>query len=61
MSSATDKFKGKIKEITGKVTGDRRLEAEGKTDQARAKSQEAVDEVRERTRGIRDSFKRKRS
>ncbi|MFE5515153.1 CsbD family protein [Streptomyces sp. NPDC056529] len=61
MSSATDKFKGKIKEIAGKVTGDRRLETEGKTDQARAKAQEAVDEVRERTRGIRDSFKRKRS
>ncbi|AVH95595.1 hypothetical protein GCM10010497_03450 [Streptomyces cinereoruber] len=61
MSSATDKLKGKIKEIAGKAVGDRRLETEGKTDQARAKTQEAVEEVRERTRGIRDSFKRKRS
>ncbi|MGJ7419351.1 CsbD family protein [Streptomyces cinereoruber] len=61
MSGATEKIKGKIKEITGKAVGDRRLETEGKTDRARAKAQEALGEARERARGVRDSFKRKRS
>ncbi|MFF4871535.1 CsbD family protein [Streptomyces sp. NPDC090109] len=61
MSGATEKIKGKIKEITGKAVGDRRLETEGRTDQARAKAQEALEGARERARGVRDSFKRKRS
>ncbi|MFJ5878524.1 CsbD family protein [Streptomyces sp. NPDC093088] len=61
MSGATEKIKGKIKEITGKAVGDRRLETEGMTDQARAKAQEALEGARERACGVRDSFKRKRS
>ncbi|QGZ52652.1 CsbD family protein [Streptomyces sp. QHH-9511] len=61
MSGVTDKFKGRIKETTGKITGDRRLESEGRTDQARAKAREAVRDVRERARGVRDSLRRDRS
>ncbi|MFD3532213.1 CsbD family protein [Streptomyces sp. NPDC058664] len=61
MSGATDKFKGRIKEITGKITGDQRLESEGRTDQARAKAREAVRDVRARARGVRDSLRRDRS
>ena len=37
-----DKLKGKGKEATGKVTGDRRKEAEGKSDQAKAKAEGAL-------------------
>lgn len=58
MSSATDKFKGKIKEVAGKITGDQRLESEGRTEQAKAKVRETVRDVRERARGIRDSLRR---
>ncbi|MFD3336659.1 CsbD family protein [Streptomyces sp. NPDC058700] len=61
MSGVTDKFKGRIKEITGKITGDQRLESEGRTDQARAKAREAVRDVRERARGVRDSLRKGRS
>ncbi|SEC14486.1 CsbD family protein [Streptomyces sp. TLI_105] len=58
MNSATDKFRGRIKEIAGKITGDERLESEGKTDQAKAKVREAMREARERARGVRDSLRR---
>ncbi len=34
--------KGKIKEVAGKVTGDAKLETEGKTDQVKGKVQNAV-------------------
>ncbi|MGW0116975.1 CsbD family protein [Streptomyces sp. NPDC003327] len=61
MSGVTDKLKGRIKEVTGKITGDRRLETEGRTDQARAKARSAVREVRERARGVRDSLRRDHS
>ncbi|MGA5194083.1 CsbD family protein [Streptomyces exfoliatus] len=60
MSSAADKFKGKIKEVAGKITGDQRLESEGRTDQAKAKVRETVRDVCERARGIRDSLRRGR-
>ncbi|MET9931367.1 MULTISPECIES: CsbD family protein [unclassified Streptomyces] len=60
MSGTADRLRGKLKEITGKITGDRRLETEGRTDQAKAKGREAVREVRERARGVRDSLRRDR-
>ncbi|MFE4721051.1 CsbD family protein, partial [Streptomyces sp. NPDC056728] len=33
-----DKVKGKAKEMTGKVTGDRRKEASGRADQAKGEA-----------------------
>ena len=33
-----DKAKGQIKEVVGKITGDKRLETEGQVEQAGAKS-----------------------
>ncbi|MDV5143935.1 CsbD family protein [Streptomyces sp. NPDC050842] len=53
-----EKAKGKLKEAAGKVTGNKRLEAEGKTDQMKGKVREAVEAVRERAKGIRDSLDR---
>ena len=34
--------KGKVKEVAGKVTGDAKLETEGKSDQVKVKVQNAV-------------------
>ncbi|WP_269078124.1 CsbD family protein [Streptomyces sp. YIM 121038] len=52
-----DKAKGKAKEMVGKATGNDRLEAEGKTDQAKAKMREAAEEAREKAQGVRDSLR----
>ncbi|MFI8006668.1 CsbD family protein [Streptomyces sp. NPDC086010] len=51
-----DKLKGKAKETTGKLTGDRRKEAEGKSDQAKAKAEGALGGVGERAKGVKDSL-----
>ncbi|MFD4986892.1 CsbD family protein [Streptomyces sp. NPDC058374] len=56
--SAMDKMKGKAKEAVGKVTGDRRAQSEGKTDQAKGGAKDAADQVRERGKGVGDSLKR---
>ncbi|WP_434795481.1 CsbD family protein [Streptomyces albidoflavus] len=56
--SAMDKMKGKAKEAVGKVTGDRRAESEGKTDQAKGDAKDAADQLRERVKGVGDSMKR---
>ncbi|MEX0760022.1 MAG: CsbD family protein [Tistlia sp.] len=58
MSGATDKAKGKVKEVAGKVTGDRRTESEGKTDQAKGKVKEAVHDADQRAKGVGDSLKK---
>ncbi|MEW2528033.1 CsbD family protein [Streptomyces sp. NPDC047071] len=52
-----DKAKGKAKEMVGKATGNDRMEAEGKTDQAKAKLREAAEEAREKAEGVRDSLR----
>lgn len=39
---SVEQAKGKIKEVAGKVTGDTKLEAEGKTQQTAGKIQNAV-------------------
>lgn len=54
--NAMDKLKGKAKEATGKLTGDRRKEAEGKGDQAKAKADDAMDGARDRAKGVKDSL-----
>ncbi|WAB84551.1 CsbD family protein [Microcella daejeonensis] len=52
--SAADKAKhlgeelvGKAKEAAGKVTGNEKLEAEGKADQAKANAKQAGDDVKD--------------
>jgi uncharacterized protein YjbJ (UPF0337 family) len=56
MAGEKDKAKGSLKEGAGKVTGDRRTEAEGKTDRAEAK--DAGHRVKEGAKGVRDSLKK---
>ncbi|MFI6416178.1 CsbD family protein [Streptomyces sp. NPDC050842] len=52
----TEKAKGKLKEAAGKVTGDKRLETEGKTDQMKGKAREAGEAASERAKGVGDSL-----
>jgi uncharacterized protein YjbJ (UPF0337 family) len=57
MAGTKDKVKGSLKEAAGKVTGDRRTEAEGKTDRAKGKVKNAASDAKESAKGVRDSLK----
>ena len=57
-SGAGDKIKGAVKEGAGKPTGDKRTEAEGKTDQAKGDVKDATGNVSESAKGVRDSLKK---
>jgi uncharacterized protein YjbJ (UPF0337 family) len=46
MGEIIDTVKGTIKEAAGVVTGDKKLETEGKIDQAKGKLKGAVEEVK---------------
>ena len=56
MAGTEDRTKGAIKEGIGKVTGDRRTEAEGKTDRAKGDAKQAGHDVKEAAKGVRDSL-----
>ncbi len=56
MQGTTDKIKGVIKEGLGKVTGDRRTETEGKTDQVKGDAKNAVRDVTDAAKGVGDSL-----
>jgi uncharacterized protein YjbJ (UPF0337 family) len=56
VDKAMDKIKGKAKEAAGKLTGDRRKESEGKADQAKAKTEDALGGAGERAKGVKDSL-----
>ena len=43
MSGQTDKLKGKMKTQLGKVTGNKRLENEGRIDEGKGKAKEWID------------------
>ncbi len=58
MAGMMDKVKGWVKEATGKVTGDKRTEAEGKTDQAKGDVKDAAHSTKESAKGVRDSLKK---
>jgi uncharacterized protein YjbJ (UPF0337 family) len=46
-----DQAKGRVKEATGALTGDRRLKDEGRADQAKGSLKNAVDKVAETVKG----------
>jgi uncharacterized protein YjbJ (UPF0337 family) len=58
MAGEKDKVKGSLKEAAGKVTGDRRTEAEGKTDRAKGEAKDAAQHAKEGAKGVRDSLKK---
>lgn len=47
IKSAADKASGSIKEGIGKVTGNEKLEAEGKFDKAKGEAREVVGDVKD--------------
>jgi len=51
IEGAADKTKGRIKEAAGKLTGDAKLEAEGKADKAGGAVKNAIGGVKDALRG----------
>jgi uncharacterized protein YjbJ (UPF0337 family) len=49
--NAGQKVKGQLKEATGRVTGDERLEAEGRADKTKANLKQAGEKVKDAFRG----------
>ena len=49
--NATQKAKGQLKETAGRVTGDERLEAEGRADKAKANLKQAGEKIKDAFRG----------
>lgn len=65
MSSTTDKIKGaaneaagNIKQTVGKVTGNERLQAEGKAQEVEGKTQRTVGEAKQGVKNAADAVKR---
>ena len=55
MGELTDKVKGKIKQAAGAATGDKKLEREGKTDEAKGKVKGAFEDAKH---AIKDAVKK---
>jgi uncharacterized protein YjbJ (UPF0337 family) len=51
IKGSAEQAKGAVKEVAGKVTGDRKLEAEGKTDKVAGKVQNAIGGLKDTLRG----------
>ena len=58
-AGTTDKVKGAVKEGAGKRTGDKRTEAEGKTDRAKGAAKGAARDAKGAAKGVGDSLKKK--
>lgn len=59
MPDRGEQLEGKVKEVGGKVTGNERLESEGRTQKAaedtKEKLQEGVDKVKGAVQGLKDA------
>jgi len=51
VGGSLEQAKGKVKEVAGKVTGDSKLEGEGKADQVKGKIQNAIGGIKDTLRG----------
>jgi len=51
IKGAAEQAKGKVKEVVGKITGDSKLEGEGKADQVAGKIQNAIGGIKDTLRG----------
>jgi uncharacterized protein YjbJ (UPF0337 family) len=51
IEGSAEQAKGKVKEVAGKVTGDKKLEGEGKADQIAGKVQNAIGGIKDTLRG----------
>lgn len=59
MSGQTDQVKGRVKEATGIVTGDKDLEAEGKTDRTIGEAETRIEHAKDKVDDIVDATKAK--
>ncbi|MGC4388446.1 CsbD family protein, partial [Streptococcus suis] len=59
LKAKLDQAAGSLKEKVGKVTGDKKLEAEGFVDKTIAKGKELADDAKETVEGVVDSIKDK--
>jgi len=57
MAGRLDQIKGAMKDAYGRLTGDKRARAEGKTDKAKGKAKEAAQSVKDTAKGVKDSLK----
>jgi uncharacterized protein YjbJ (UPF0337 family) len=57
VKGAADKLVGKIKEVAGHVTGDKKLETEGKIDQAKGAIHDKVGDAKDAGRQAIDSVR----
>ncbi len=51
IKGSAEQAKGAVKEAVGKITGDSKLESEGKTDKAAGKIQNAIGGLKDTLRG----------
>jgi uncharacterized protein YjbJ (UPF0337 family) len=51
IEGSVEQAKGKVKEVAGKVTGDSKLENEGKADQVAGKVQNTIGGIKDTLRG----------
>jgi uncharacterized protein YjbJ (UPF0337 family) len=58
MAGTMDKMKGAAKEGVGKVTGDTKLEAEGKTDKMKGDLKNAAHDAKEAAEGVKESLRK---
>lgn len=57
MAGETDKAKGHVKEAVGDLTGDDRLEREGKADKATGKTKDAAEKVADKVGEVADDVR----
>jgi uncharacterized protein YjbJ (UPF0337 family) len=57
VKGAADKAKGAVKDAVGGLTGDTKLQTEGKMDKVKGAAREAVGDVKDAARGVKDSLK----
>jgi uncharacterized protein YjbJ (UPF0337 family) len=51
IEGSAEQAKGKVKEVAGKVLGDKKTETEGQADQLRGKAQNAVGGIKDALKG----------
>lgn len=56
-SGKTDEVKGRVKEAAGVLTGDKKLQREGKADQAAGKLKQGVGKVKQKVEKVIDDVK----
>ncbi len=59
MADQSEKNAGKVKETVGKVTGDDKLESEGRTQRSKEETKESVESAKDKAKGVVQGLKDK--